>query len=349
MKYLCILLALALISSCTSQRLLVDVGRSDLYENGISANYDKFVSNLYRLDIKPDQLHKDTIYRQLHSRSYDGIFENDSIVVAEKLALHTGGNWDAELNDKGYVLTKSRYNKIVGDTLYCERYDYSFDEKDRLVGVDEWEYHYPSKNTTLYRYKIDYTKYGQIKAVLIKNDRDSILAKRVYSFGRRKVTALTYTEDDQPVQQTVYKYDRQGRYVLGNDYQYLKNLYKETKTTYDDNGKSKESWYIQDENNDTIESGYELYQHHRLVEKLLKNHAENNGFSRHTVYQCLTDGRLAGEVEIFRQGENISRRCKNYQYEYDNYNDIKKTVTIHRTEEWFDTRDYLNIITVQYR
>lgn len=115
---------------------------------------------------------------------------------------------------------------------------------------------------------------------------------------------------------------------MGNDYQYLKNLYKETKATSCDNGQSKVSWYTRDKNKDTIENGYEIYQDQRMVKKSLKNHAENNGFSRHTVYQYLTDGRLAGEVELFRQGENISRRRKNYQYEYDNYSYKKKETSV---------------------
>ncbi|NEM97782.1 hypothetical protein [Pontibacter burrus] len=327
------------------------MGKKDLYNDGLVLKIDEAYFQLFLLDIKPIQFHKDSLYRKISSRAFDGKMNAVGSIITGEFAIYPGANWDAELNEDGYIVTKTTFSSGVNDTLDLYSYSYSFSNDLLTEVVIRTKRKNQDVDLASNVYLIEYFPNSFIKQITIKSNLDKVLIQRRYHYKNRELTVITTDSNKEVIEKRIYQFNARGEYISDSHYQAASGHTQKSKINKEPNGVIVKSWQVHDVQNTIISNGYRRYFNDLLLESFEKKVVGEE--VRHSLYTYNINNDLAIITDMHKDVMKDATSITKYIYEYDNIRGTIKTTKIYYPDEAInevlDKSPNISIVVKEYK
>ena len=312
----------AVLQGCKAYRPITDIGKQDLFTNGLSPDYNNSLHRNYILDIKPEQIFRDTIFRHIHSKIFTTIREEDSAVGLEKPHVYPSSSSNIYLDNNGYIL-KEQIAFENRDTIWnTTSFSYTF-AKSKLTQVIRYTSRFKTEDT---KYTMNYNRRGLIARIIIANQRDSLIIQRTYHYSHRKLATYTINGNRDTIEHKEYVFGRNNKVIEQTTHLILEGTVKKSKAEYKNDSGSTTKWDESDKNGQIIASGYERYLNGLILES--ESNFYGNWEHKDYVRNVYNDNRLlSNTTRIYSSPSQTDTTVTTYTYQIDFKNRIRKTVT----------------------
>jgi uncharacterized protein YuzE len=320
-RIITLLIFWTILQGCKVYTPTIDVGKHDLFSAGLSPDYNNTTYTNYILKVQPEQIFRDTIFRHITSRAFTSVRQKDGAIGLEKPNFYPADNWDAYLNNKGYIITKKSFASNTDTVWNVDSFAYVF-EKSKPIQIIEYSSRFRTEDI---KYFIDYNHKGQIHKITIVNHRDSLIVQRTYHYSFRKLLTYTINGKRDTIQHEEYVFSKNNKLIEQTAHLILKGTIKKSKLEYTTDSTFKEKWSEFDKNKQIVATGFVHY----LNDLAIETESDFYGNWKHKNYFLnlyKTDRSILKTTHIFSSATQADTSVTTYTYENNLENRNRRTV-----------------------
>jgi len=336
-----------ILQGCTAYKPIIDIGKQDLFSEGLSPDYNNN-SGVYRnyiLRVQPEQISRDTIFQHISSRAFTSIKQKDGAIGLEKPNVYPEGNWNAYVNQNGYIITSKSFNNRLDSIWNVDSFSYKF-KGNKPIQVVRHSSRFSSEDI---KYLIDYSRRGLISKIAIVDHMDSLIVQRTYSYTARKLATYTIDGKSDTVERKEYVFGKNNTVLEQTTDLILKGTIKKYKVEYSTDSTFITKWEEFDKNGQVVASGYDRH----LNSLIMESESDFYGSWKHKDYALNVynnNKSLSNTTHIYSSPSQSDTTVTTYTYQNNFEHKVKKTVTEYDCSKCRNCGncEYINAVIIKY-